>query len=276
MYFSRLLFESNVSFFLCLRSEPYNFDQRRGRNEPEAPAASSKRLYVENQPYLIGGCSPRMPLWNKMASSEPGGYKYSSVHLLKLQESQLDPPGRILSLFDKYNHMKNTYKKRLAFGKSLQMLLFVCFSCSSQLLATRMSILASSQFFLLLYMFSSVPGGYVIIWYIHNLTIFHCCWWNLYTLHHHQTFVQLLHTVYEIFSFIGMKYLPVLIPFDHNLIQIFCWRLREICVPIFFIFYDMIKYLIWAFIFMNFVLQESLVYMDLVSSLNFQLEQETW
>lgn len=151
-----------------------------------------------------------------------------------------------------------------------------CFSCSSQLLATRMSILASSQFFLLLYMFSSVPGGYVIIWYIHNLTIFHCCWWNLYTLHHHQTFVQLLHTVYEIFSFIGMKYLPVLIPFDHNLIQIFCWRLREICVPIFFIFYDMIKYLIWAFTFMNFVLQESLVYMDLVSSLNFQLEQETW
>lgn len=125
MYFSRLLFESNVSFFICLRSEPYNFDQRRGRNEPEAPAASSKRLYVENQPYLIGGCSPRMPLWNKMASSEPGGYKYSSVHLLKLQESQLDPPGRILSLFDKYNHMKNTYKKRLAFGKSLQMLLFV-------------------------------------------------------------------------------------------------------------------------------------------------------
>ncbi|KAL9140489.1 hypothetical protein ABFS82_14G040500 [Erythranthe guttata] len=101
----------------CARTQPYDFSNRRGRNAPEVPAASSKRLYVENQPYLIGGCSPRMPLWNKMSSDEPGGSKYSG-HLLKLQKSNLDPSGSILSVADKYNYMKNTFKKRLAFGKS--------------------------------------------------------------------------------------------------------------------------------------------------------------
>ncbi|KAI3459724.1 hypothetical protein Pfo_016387 [Paulownia fortunei] len=98
----------------CARTEPF---KRRGRNEPEVPAASSKRLYVENQPYLIGGCSPRMPLWNKMSSNELGGSKYS-VHLQKLQTSQLDPSGKILSVADKYNYMRDTFRKRLAFGKS--------------------------------------------------------------------------------------------------------------------------------------------------------------
>lgn len=100
----------------CARSEPYNFLTRRGRNEPEAPAASSKRLYVENQPYLLGGCSPHMSLWNKM-SNELGGYKYS-VQLQNLQISQLDPSAKIFSVADKYNYMRDTFRKRLAFGKS--------------------------------------------------------------------------------------------------------------------------------------------------------------
>ncbi|XAR58191.1 Histone-lysine N-methyltransferase [Bertholletia excelsa] len=40
----------------CARSEPYNYFGRRGRKEPEAlAAASSKRLFVENRPFLVGG-----------------------------------------------------------------------------------------------------------------------------------------------------------------------------------------------------------------------------
>ncbi|KAG5016851.1 hypothetical protein JHK82_022496 [Glycine max] len=39
----------------CARSEPYDYFGRRGRKEPEALAAASlKRLFVENQPYLVG------------------------------------------------------------------------------------------------------------------------------------------------------------------------------------------------------------------------------
>ncbi|KAK6145756.1 hypothetical protein DH2020_019625 [Rehmannia glutinosa] len=101
----------------CARTEPCNFSKRRGRNDLEISGASSKRLYVENQPYLIGGCSPCLPLWNKTSSNEFGGSKYS-VHLQKLQMSQLDASGKILSLADKYNHMRDTFRKRLAFGKS--------------------------------------------------------------------------------------------------------------------------------------------------------------
>ncbi|KAL6526707.1 hypothetical protein OROGR_015797 [Orobanche gracilis] len=97
--------------------EPWIFAKRRGRYDPGVPASSSKRMYVENQPYLIGGCSPRIPLWNKMSSDEFGGSKYS-VHLQKLQISQLEPSGKILSLADKYNCMRDTFRKRLAFGKS--------------------------------------------------------------------------------------------------------------------------------------------------------------
>ncbi|GFQ04380.1 histone-lysine n-methyltransferase atx2 [Phtheirospermum japonicum] len=101
----------------CARTEPCNFPKRRGTYDPELPDAALKRLYVENQPYLVGGCSPRMPLWNKMSSDEFGGSKYS-VHLQKLQISQLDPSGKILSLADKYNYMRDTFRRRLAIGKS--------------------------------------------------------------------------------------------------------------------------------------------------------------
>ncbi|KAL3829250.1 hypothetical protein ACJIZ3_018052 [Penstemon smallii] len=102
----------------CARTEPYNFLKRRGRSESEClAAASSKRLYVENQPYLIVGCSPNIPLWNKMSSNLTGRSKYS-IDFQKLQTSQVDPTSKIVSVADKYNHMKKTFRKRLAFGKS--------------------------------------------------------------------------------------------------------------------------------------------------------------
>ncbi|KAL3621646.1 hypothetical protein CASFOL_036558 [Castilleja foliolosa] len=101
----------------CARTEPCIFPKRRGIYDPEVSDAALKRLYVENHPYLVGGCTPRMPLWNKMSSDEFGGSKYS-VHLQKLQISQLDPSGKIISLADKYNYMRDTFRRRLAIGKS--------------------------------------------------------------------------------------------------------------------------------------------------------------
>ncbi|KAK4489122.1 hypothetical protein RD792_004916 [Penstemon davidsonii] len=101
----------------CARTEPYNFLRKRGRNEPEAlAAASSKRLYVENQPYLVAGCSPNMPLWNKKSNSN--SYSKYSDDFQKLQNSRVDTSSKILSVADKYNYMKETLKTRLAFGKS--------------------------------------------------------------------------------------------------------------------------------------------------------------
>ncbi|XP_018477200.2 histone H3-lysine(4) N-trimethyltransferase ATX1 isoform X2 [Raphanus sativus] len=89
----------------CARTEPYNFLGRRGRKEPEAlAAASSKRLFVENQPYLIGGYSR-----NEVST-------YECIHGSKV--SQMNTPTNILSMAEKYRYMKETYKKRLTFGKS--------------------------------------------------------------------------------------------------------------------------------------------------------------
>ncbi|CAH2059896.1 unnamed protein product [Thlaspi arvense] len=89
----------------CARTEPYNCLGRRGRKEPEAlAAASTKRLFVENQPYVIGGYSR-----NGLSTYE--GIDGSKV-------SQMNTPTSILSMAEKYRYMKETYKKRLAFGKS--------------------------------------------------------------------------------------------------------------------------------------------------------------
>ncbi|CAH8320108.1 unnamed protein product [Eruca vesicaria subsp. sativa] len=89
----------------CARTEPYNFLRRRGRMEPEAlAAASSKRLFVENQPYVIGGYSQ-----NEVST-------YECIHGSKV--SHMNTPTNILSMAEKYRYMKETYKKRLAFGKS--------------------------------------------------------------------------------------------------------------------------------------------------------------
>ncbi|XP_073053542.1 histone-lysine N-methyltransferase ATX2-like [Primulina eburnea] len=101
----------------CARTEPYSSLKRRGRNEPEVLAsASSKRLYLENSPYLVGGYSPHMPFRNK-SSCALDGSKYT-VDLQKLQMHQLDPSSEMLLVSDKYKFMRDTFRKRLAFGKS--------------------------------------------------------------------------------------------------------------------------------------------------------------
>ncbi|KAI5422212.1 hypothetical protein KIW84_045609 [Lathyrus oleraceus] len=80
----------------CARSEPYDYSGRRGRKEPEVLAASSlKRLFVENQPYLVGG--------------------YCQHGLLN---DVVDSADNILSVPEKYKYMKETCWKQLAFGKS--------------------------------------------------------------------------------------------------------------------------------------------------------------
>ncbi|XP_024026210.1 histone-lysine N-methyltransferase ATX1 isoform X1 [Morus notabilis] len=98
----------------CARSEPYNYFGRRGRKEPEALAAASlKRLFVENQPYLVSGHTQHgFGTFNGVVGS-----KFCSK-LLRLKISQLDPPNNILSMAEKYKYMRETFRKRLAFGKS--------------------------------------------------------------------------------------------------------------------------------------------------------------
>lgn len=101
----------------CARSEPYNYFGRRGRKEPEVlTAASLKRLYVENRPYLVGGHSQHDQSSDTLSSSFAGSRH--TVDLQKLRCSQLDMSRSILSMVEKYNYMKETFRKRLAFGKS--------------------------------------------------------------------------------------------------------------------------------------------------------------
>uniref|UniRef100_A0A5B7CI00 Putative histone-lysine N-methyltransferase ATX2 n=1 Tax=Davidia involucrata TaxID=16924 RepID=A0A5B7CI00_DAVIN len=102
----------------CARCEPYNYSARRGRKEPEALAAASlKRLFVENRPYLVGGHCQHEHWGNMLSSSALVGSKFS-VSLQKLKISQLDAPKGILSMAEKYKYMRETFRKRLAFGKS--------------------------------------------------------------------------------------------------------------------------------------------------------------
>lgn len=103
------------SFFIPL-TEPYNYFGRRGRKEPEALAAASlKRLFVDNQPYLVGGYCQNGLSSNTLPSIRVIGSKFSfSLHR--------DAPN-ILSMADKYKHMKETFRKRLAFGKRISLLI---------------------------------------------------------------------------------------------------------------------------------------------------------
>ncbi|KAM1270596.1 hypothetical protein ACFX13_032479 [Malus domestica] len=99
----------------CARTEPYNYFCRRGRKEPEAIAAASlKRLFVENQPYLVGGYTQHQLSSN---SQPPNGSRFC-CSLQRLKASQLDAPNDILSMSEKYKYMRDTFRKRLAFGKS--------------------------------------------------------------------------------------------------------------------------------------------------------------
>ncbi|KAF5742713.1 histone-lysine N-methyltransferase ATX2-like [Tripterygium wilfordii] len=102
----------------CARGEPYNQKGRRGRKEPEALAAASlKRLFVENQPYLVGGHSQRGSTDSTVPSNGAASSNFSSG-LYRLMGPQLDAPKNILSMVEKYNYMRETFRKRLAFGKS--------------------------------------------------------------------------------------------------------------------------------------------------------------
>ncbi|KAJ6403892.1 hypothetical protein OIU84_012148 [Salix udensis] len=102
----------------CARTEPYNYFGRRGRKEPEALAAASlKRLFVENQPYLVGGYSQHESSGCTIASNGIIKSVFSSS-LQRLKASRLSAPTNILSMAEKYQHMRQTFRKRLAFGKS--------------------------------------------------------------------------------------------------------------------------------------------------------------
>ncbi|TYI61067.1 hypothetical protein E1A91_D10G147000v1 [Gossypium mustelinum] len=100
----------------CARTEPYSHFGRRGRKEPEALAAASlKRLFVENQPYLVGGCCQHGMSGSTVPNNRVSGIKFS-LSLNKLKAPQLDAPNNILSVAEKYDYMKQTFRKRLAFG----------------------------------------------------------------------------------------------------------------------------------------------------------------
>ncbi|KAJ1435470.1 Zinc finger, PHD-type [Sesbania bispinosa] len=102
----------------CARSEPYDYFGRRGRKEPEALAAASlKRLFVENQSYLVGGYCQHGLLNNP----EPSGRGVCSKFFCtqqRLRTSLIDSSDSILSIAEKYKYMRETFRKRLAFGKS--------------------------------------------------------------------------------------------------------------------------------------------------------------
>ncbi|KAL9297399.1 hypothetical protein ACSQ67_023295 [Phaseolus vulgaris] len=102
----------------CARSEPYDYFGRRGRKEPEALAAASlKRLFVENQPYIVGGYCQH----GALNDPEPSGRGVCSKFFCsqqRLRTSLIDTSNNILSISEKYKYMRETFRKRLAFGKS--------------------------------------------------------------------------------------------------------------------------------------------------------------
>ncbi|TYH49709.1 hypothetical protein ES332_D10G154700v1 [Gossypium tomentosum] len=102
----------------CARTEPYSHFGRRGRKEPEALAAASlKRLFVENQPYLVGGCCQHGMSGSTVPNNRVSVIKFS-LSLNKLKAPQLGAPNNILSVAEKYDYMKQTFRKRLAFEEA--------------------------------------------------------------------------------------------------------------------------------------------------------------
>ncbi|CAN6460712.1 unnamed protein product [Victoria cruziana] len=102
----------------CARSEPYNFFGRRGHKEPEALASASlKRLFVENRPYLVGGCRRNCLIGDApLCRSHVCTGCSSNFH--QCGDLQVETSKQFLSLTEKYKYMQATYRKRLAFGKS--------------------------------------------------------------------------------------------------------------------------------------------------------------
>lgn len=102
----------------CARSELYDYSGRRGRKEPEVLAASSlKRLFVENQPYLVGGYCQH-GLLNDLEPSGRGVCSKFFCSEQRLRMSVVDFADNIFSVPEKYKYMKETCRKQLAFGKS--------------------------------------------------------------------------------------------------------------------------------------------------------------
>lgn len=71
---------------------------------------------MEDQPYLVGGYSQHVSAGRTLSSNGIVGFRISP-RLQKLKASQLDAPIDILSVVEKYEYMKQTFRKRLAFGK---------------------------------------------------------------------------------------------------------------------------------------------------------------
>lgn len=91
---------------------------RRGRKEPEALAAASlKRLFVENQSYLVGGHCQHGVSENVEPSGRGVCSKFFRSHQ-RLKTSQIDASNGILSIAQKYVYMRETFRKQLAFGKN--------------------------------------------------------------------------------------------------------------------------------------------------------------
>ncbi|XP_019707927.1 histone-lysine N-methyltransferase TRX1 [Elaeis guineensis] len=99
----------------CARSEPYNFSWRRGQKQPQVLAAASvKRLFIENKPYLVSGYRQ-----NGLGCGPTSDESFQTTCLFdapKLGTSHRE--GNISSMAEKYKNMKGTFRKRLAFGKS--------------------------------------------------------------------------------------------------------------------------------------------------------------
>lgn len=106
---------------VCLYSswaEPYDYFGRRGRKEPEALAAASlKRLFVENQPYLVGGyCQHGLP--NNLEPSGRGVCPKFFCSQQRLRTSLADASNSVLSIAEKYKYMRETFRKQLTFGRN--------------------------------------------------------------------------------------------------------------------------------------------------------------
>ncbi|KAJ6845956.1 putative histone-lysine N-methyltransferase ATX2 [Iris pallida] len=100
----------------CARTEPYNFFGRRGQKEPQILAAASvKRLFIENRPYLVGG--PRHD-GNPSGSCCSESVQTNSASDVAKLINQHETFANISSMAEKYENMKATFRKRLAFGKS--------------------------------------------------------------------------------------------------------------------------------------------------------------
>ncbi|KAL7184168.1 hypothetical protein ACSBR2_026343 [Camellia fascicularis] len=74
-------------------------------------------VFSEQRPYLVGGYYRHEALGNTLLFTADAGSKFS-LSLQELKTSELDASESILSMAEKYKYMRETYRKRLTFGKS--------------------------------------------------------------------------------------------------------------------------------------------------------------